>query len=84
MPKPDALADHLCELIAELTRHRRGSGPHWIAVSTVARELRRHGVDIAESDLQAAISLCVGRHEMKAEGKPVHSVSPWQKDWDLS
>jgi hypothetical protein len=30
------LADHLCHLVRELTRHRQGGGPHWIMVETVA------------------------------------------------
>jgi hypothetical protein len=83
MPKADAIADHLCELITGLTKHRQGRGPHWIAVSDLEQELRRHGLDLAQDDLQAAIALCVERHVMKAEGKPAHSIAPWQKDWQL-
>lgn len=83
MPKPDALADHLCDLIAGLTSSRQGSGPHWIMVSTVARELRRHDIGIDDADLHAAIGICVKRHTLKAEGDPVHSVAVWQKGWDV-
>lgn len=83
MPAPDALADHLCDLVRELTRHRQGGGPHWVMVETVARELRRHGIGIDDADLQAAIAVCVERHTMKAEGDPVHSIAPWQKDWEI-
>jgi hypothetical protein len=83
MPKPDAIAEHLCALVRELTRHRQGRGPHWVMVETVAREMRRHGLDLAHDDLQAAIALCVERHVMKTAGDPVHSIAPWQKDWQL-
>jgi hypothetical protein len=83
MPKPDAIADHLCELIAGLTSARRGRGPHWIAVSTVARELRKADIVVDDADLQAAIALCVERHVMKAEGRPAHSIAVWQKDWKI-
>ena len=29
------LADHVCELVEALTKHRRGSGPHWFMVSEI-------------------------------------------------
>lgn len=78
-----AVADQLCPLAVELTRHRRDGGPHWIAVSEMHDALRRHGVDLADNDLQAAIAVCVGRHVMKAKGSPPHSISVWQKDWQI-
>ena len=80
--KADAIADHLCTLIAGLTSHRRGGGPHWLMVSTLERELRRHGLDLSHDDLQAAISLCVERRTLKAEGRPVHSISPIEA-WEV-
>lgn len=83
MPNPTALADHLCDLIAGLTSHRQGRGPHWISVSDLERELRRHGISVTHDDLQSAIALCVERHVMKAEGSPTHSVAVWQKEWDV-
>ena len=64
---PNALADHLCDLVRELTRHRPGGGPHWLMIGTVARELRRHGID---GDLEAAITICCERRNLKAEGFP--------------
>lgn len=76
-----AVADHLCALVQELTAHRRGAGPHWVMVAEVARELGRHGIDCTDADLQDAIALCRQRHVIKAEGRPAHSISPWQKDW---
>ena len=79
----DAIADHLCDLVRELTSHRRGTGPHWIMVADLHDALVRHGLDLDDDDLQAAIAICVGRHVMKAEGTPVHSISRWQKDWDI-
>jgi hypothetical protein len=82
MPKPDAIASHLCDLVRGLTSHRQGSGPHWIAVSTIERELRRHGLDLAHDDLQAAIAICVERRTLKAEGDPVHSISPIEP-WEV-
>jgi hypothetical protein len=83
MPKPDAIADHLCEIVAGLTAHRQGRGPHWVMVETVAREMRRHGLDLAHDDLQAAIALCVERHVLKTAGTPPHSIAPWQREWDV-
>lgn len=83
MPKPDAIADHLCEIVAGLTSHRQGSGPHWIMVADLQDALRRHGLDLGGNDLQAAIAICVERHTMKAEGRPAHSIAVWQKDWDI-
>lgn len=83
MPKPDAIADHLCDLIAGLTAHRQGSGPHWIAVSTIERELRRHGLDLAQDDLHAAVAIAVSRCVLKTAGEPVHSIAVWQKDWEI-
>jgi hypothetical protein len=82
MPKPDAIADHLCDLVRGLTAHRGGSGPHWVMVETLACELRRHGLDLAHDDLQAAIALCVERRTLKAEGDPAHSISPIEP-WEL-
>jgi hypothetical protein len=55
VPAAEALADHLCALAAELTRHRQGPGPHWLMVETIARELRRHGVNVTGD--QAAIAV---------------------------
>lgn len=72
----NALADHLCDLVRSLTANRRGSGPHWVAVSTVWRELQRAKVKVLPADLQAAIAICVERRTLKAEGEPVHSISP--------
>lgn len=76
------LADSLCDLMRELTAHRRGTGPHWLMVSTLARELRRNGVDLDENDLQAAITICVDRRTLKAEGRPPHSISPIEP-WEI-
>lgn len=78
-----AIANQLCDLVRELTSHRQGRGAQWIAVSDLEAAMRRHGLDLAHDDLQAAISLCVARHVMKAEGEPPHSISPWQKDWQI-
>lgn len=78
---PDAIADHLCDLVRELTSHRQGRGPHWIAVSTIEREMRRRGLDLAHDDLQAAISIAVERCVLKTAGEPPHSIAAWQKDW---
>jgi hypothetical protein len=83
MPKADVLAETLCDLARELTSHRRGGGPHWIAVSDIEDAMRRHGLDIDHDDLQAAIAICVERHTMKAEGRPFHSIAPWQKEWKI-
>lgn len=82
MPKPAALADHLCALIIGLTSHRQGSGPHWIMVETIGRELRRHGFKFSDADLQAAIAIAAERCVLKVEGDPVHSVSVWQQPID--
>lgn len=79
----EAVAGHLCDLARGLTSHRGGTGPHWIMVSTVHDALGRHGIALDDADLQAAIAIAVERHVMKAEGKPVHSITPWQKDWDI-
>lgn len=82
MPKPDAIADHLCDIVLALSGHRRGSGPHWVMVADIARELRRHKLDLDENDLQAAIAICVERRTLKAEGRPVHSVNPIEP-WEI-
>lgn len=83
MPAPAILADHLCDLVRELTRHRQGSGPHWLAVSDLHAAMRRHGLDLALDDLQAAIAVCVDRGTMKGEGEPPHSISPLQREWQI-
>jgi hypothetical protein len=56
MHKLTALADHLCALVAELTSHRLGPGPHWLMVETIARELRRHGVTVTGDELAGRYS----------------------------
>lgn len=87
MPKSrrqlEAIAEHLCALVVELTSHRRGGGPHWIMVGEVLGRLRDAGIDVDLEEMDAAIAICVGNHTMKAEGKPPHSISPWQKDWQI-
>ena len=52
-------------------------------VETIARDLRRHGVPVTGDELQAAIAVARVRSVLKVEGDPLHSISPWQKDWDL-
>lgn len=83
MPAPAILADNLCDLVRELTRPRQGGGPHWLAVSDLHAAMRRHGLDLADDDLQAAIAICVERCVLKTAGDPPHSVAPWQRDWDI-
>lgn len=79
----ELIADHLCTLVTELTKHRGGTGPHWLVVATLHDALARHGVGVTGDDRQAAIVICVERHLIKAEGTPVHSVTVWQRDWDI-
>jgi hypothetical protein len=75
----EILADTLCDLVRELTAHRRGSGPHWLMVGDLVEALARHGAGVTAEEIDAAIALCVARHTLKAEGQPVHSVSVWQR-----
>ena len=52
-------------------------------VETIAREMRRHGLTVTDAELQAAIEMARVRCVLKVEGNPVHSISPWQRDWNL-
>jgi hypothetical protein len=54
-----------------------------LMVSTIAAKLQRHDVTVTGDELQAAIAVARGRCVLKVEGNPVHSISPWQKAWDL-
>lgn len=71
----ETLADQLPEIVAALTGHRRGRGAQWVAVDTLLRDLRRHGIALTEADLQAAVASAVERHVLAAEGDPPHSVA---------
>ena len=73
------LADHVCKLVEALTKHRQGSGPHWLMVSEIEAALRAHGVEVAGAELHQAIAIAWQRRELKTEGQPVHSVSRWQQ-----
>jgi hypothetical protein len=75
----EAIADQLCALVDELTRHRGGSGPHWIGVDTIEHSMRRHGVAVHHDDLQAAVAIAVKRCVLKTEGNPPHSVSRFEE-----
>ena len=70
---------HLVELVEALTKHRQGSGPHWLMVSEIEAALRAHGVEIDGAELHQAIAIARQRCELKTEGQPVHSVSRWQQ-----
>ena len=41
-PQQHVLADHVCELVEALTKHRQGSGRHWLMVSEIEAALRAH------------------------------------------
>lgn len=71
----EVVATNLCKLANEISRHRQGGGPHWIALSHVEREMLRHGIAINSDDLQAAVALAVERCVLRVEGQPVHSIS---------
>jgi hypothetical protein len=69
----------VCELVEALTKHRQGSGPHWLMVSTIEAALRAHGVELNGTELHQAIAIAQLRYELKTQGQPVHSVSRWQQ-----
>ena len=79
----EVVAASLCELANEIARHRQGAGPHWIMLSDIECEMLRHGIAINGDDLQAAVTLAVERCVLRVEGQPVHSISAWQRDWQL-
>lgn len=74
-----ALADQLCDLVRQLTAHRRGAGPHWIMVGEIHARLAEHQVEVSAADLDAAIDICRRRHALRVEGDPVHSISVWTR-----
>lgn len=69
------LADRLPAVVAALTGHRSGRGAQWVAVDTLLRDLRRHGVAVTADDLQAAVAIAVERRVLAVEGDPPHSVA---------
>lgn len=74
-----ASADRLSDLVAELTRRRRGHGSHWLMVGDLHAALAWHGVEVSTDDLDAAIAVAVEWCVLKTAGAPVYSISPWQR-----
>lgn len=75
----EGIAALLYDLVIELTRKRRGFGPHWLMVWDLQDAVARHGMVLTDEDFQAGIAIAVKRCMLKAAGTPVHSISAWQK-----